>query len=102
MRNSIKEAGPALSSISRNCVVIFLLRGIAAVDGCGEFLIRGVLIVFGDLLDGDIIVTNLSKDLLATPLFPRVIILNLVFGILLVFAGIELDSFLSSILIIKS
>ena len=30
--------------------VIFLLRGIAAVDGRGEVLIRGVLIVLGVLL----------------------------------------------------
>jgi len=37
-----------------------------------------------------VIIVGLSKDLLAAPLFPCIVIFNLVFGILLIFAGIIL------------
>ena len=83
------------SNMRINCLeelraVMFLLRGIAAINRIGGIISRGVLIVFGVLLAWDIILIGLSKDLLPTPLFPCVIIFNLVLGILLVFAGLVL------------
>ena len=71
------------------CAVMFLFHGIAAINGM-VIIIRGVLVVFGVFLAWDTIPIGLSKDLLTTPLFPCVIVFDLVFGILLVFAGFVL------------
>ena len=71
-------------------IVIFLLLIIAVIYGSGDILIRGVLVVFSVLFARDVIIIGLSEDLLATPLFPCIIVFDFVFGVLLIFAGVIL------------